>query len=294
VNQTEKVPDLKVLLKMTTQLRKSNSGSADRLPTAQKLDHWSLVVAVNNDQVLQKTLLASPAIDGRCQVIPERGFSCTGKAYNAGIVEARQEIIVFAHQDMYLPADWLPNIERALSQLSIQDPNWGVLGLVGVGKKLDEEPVGYCYSTGLQGFVGRPFLEPLAVRSLDEIVLIIRRSSGLTFDENLPGFHFYGTDICLEAESRKMRCYATCAFCVHNTNGIKRFPLDFWRGYLYMRRKWWGRLPIRTTCTTVTRSCGPMVSVVISDFMHTVVRSRRVGTRCDDVAGLYRKLTRST
>jgi len=57
----------------------------------------------------------------------------------------------------------------------------------------------------------------VTVQTLDEIVLIFRRDSGLSFDETLPHFHFYGTDICMRAAEQGRQCYAISAFCVHNT-----------------------------------------------------------------------------
>jgi len=256
-----------------------------------QLDHWSLVVAVSNDRVLQTNLLASPAIDARCQVITKRGFPSASKAYNSGIAEARHEIIVFAHQDVHFPRDWTTNIERALSRLAVEDPNWGVLGVVGMEKDL-QEVTGYCYSTGLQMFVGKPFSRLVEARSLDEIVLVIRRSSGLTFDEGLPGFHLYGTDICLEAEKRKLKSYAASAFCIHNTNGIKSFPMDFWRAYFYLRRKWRGVLPIQTCCTKITRWAGPAMGTIARDFAHRVLSPRKVGRRWEDPDRLYQVVER--
>jgi len=280
--------------RMNPQVKQPDSDPVVEPSRMGSLDQWTLIAAVNDDQVLQKTLLASPAIDGRCQVITKRGFPSAGKAYNAGIAEARHEILVFAHQDIYMPWDWVTKIDSALAYLAMTDPEWGVIGLVGVGHRPDEEVKGHCYSTGLQRFVGKPFSTPAEVRSLDEIVLIIRRSSGLTFDEDLPGFHFYGTDICLQAERRKMKSYVACAFCIHNTNGIKRFPLNFWHGYLYMQQKWWHELPVRTSCTTLTKWCKPMVSTVASEFLHRVFRPPVVGSRCDDVGGLYQRLIHNT
>jgi hypothetical protein len=249
------------------------------------LDQWSLVVAVNNDRVFETTLLASPSVDRRCQVIPKRGFSSTGSAYNSGLAEAQNEIVAFAHQDIFFPRHWTEQIQRAVTRLETQDPNWGVLGLVGVSR--DTQDVrGYCYSTGLQRFVGKPFENVVEVRSLDEIVLIVRRSSGLTFDSNLPDFHLYGTDICLEAEKRGLKCYAASAFCIHNTNGIKSFPPGFWRSYFYLRRKWWDRLPVQTCCTTITKSGFPAYERMFEDWAHRVLRPRQVGSRWEDVESL--------
>jgi len=253
---------------------------------ARDLSHWSLIVAVNNESVLRQTLLSSPVIDDGCQVILKRSFPSAGAAYNSGIAEAQNEIIVFAHQDIYLPSTWKLQLERALSDLDGRDPHWGALGFVGVMKRPGNEIVGYCYSTGLQQIVGEPFAAPVEAMSLDEIVLVIRRSSGLTFDEALPGFHLYGTDLCQQARVKNLKSYVVQAFCIHNTNGIKFFPRDFWRGYLYLRRKWRDDLPIRTCCTTITRWCGPAIKRIVKDLAHALLWPRKVGSRWDDVSDL--------
>jgi hypothetical protein len=97
------------------------------------------------------------------------------------------------------------------------------------------------------------------VRTLDEVLLILKKSSGLRFDQRIPGFHMYGADICLEAHRHGLKCYAISAFCIHNTNQYGLLPLQFWQGYLAMRRKWKAQLPIKTSCTEITRWCWPMI-----------------------------------
>ena len=213
------------------------------LPTAQlaAIDRWSLIVAVKDESVLHNTLLRSPAIDSRCQIIPRRGYSSAGRAYNDGASEATAEIMVFAHADVYLPEGWLDALARSLSVVSRLDPLWGVLGVCGVATT--GQIAGYVYSTGSQTIFGQPFNGLVEATSLDELLLVIRRSSSLRFDETLPGFHLYGTDICRQAASRGMKSYIMSAFCVHNSNGIRTLPFAFWRSYFYLRRKW-----RRSTC----------------------------------------------
>ena len=97
------------------------------------------------------------------------------------------------------------------------------------------------------------------VRTLDEVVLLVRKSSGIRFDPKLDGFHFYGTDICLEASQRGLKCYAIPAFCFHNSNAYGLFPHSFWEGYFYMRRKWRSVLPVKTPCIEIKRSLGPFL-----------------------------------
>jgi GT2 family glycosyltransferase len=253
---------------------------------------WSLIVAVNHEEILRGTLLKSPEIDDRCQVLLKRGYSTAGKAYNAGIAEAKNEILVFAHQDVYLPQGWLNRLRRSVAQLDDRDPNWGVLGAWGVAKS--SEFAGHVYSTGLRRTLGAPFDQPIECFTLDEMILIMRRSSGLMFDEQLPAFHLYGTDICLEARGRSLKSYLISAFCIHNSNGLVSLPKAFWKAYLYLRRKWWKQLPIATPCTTITRWCGPMGWSVMRGTINALFSSNAVGTRTADPERLCRDVLNST
>ena len=251
---------------------------------------WSLIVAVSDDRVLNQTLLKSPAIDERCQVIIRRGFKCAGRAYNAGIAEATNDVMVFAHQDVYLPETWVRDLAAALDQLQRVDPEWGVLGVFGIANA--GAPNGFVYSTGLQATFGAPFAGVVEALTVDELLLITRRSSGLSFDEQLPGFHLYGADFCVQARKQNMKSYIIPAFCIHNSNGIRYLPGAFWRSYLYLRRKWWDHLPIKTCCTTITKSCLPVAKSVVGDVAALVSGSKVVGSRCDDPALLYETVRR--
>ena len=268
-------------------------GSRD-LRSAAKLGDWSLVVAVNDESVLQQTLLASPAVDSKCQTIVKRSFASAGQAYNSGLREACNNVVVFAHQDVYFPESWTRNLERAVLQLSEDDPNWGVLGVFGVATSPLRELAGYCYSTGLCRILGAPFANPVRAASLDELTLVIRRSSGLTFDEKLPGFHLYGTDICLQALSRGMRSYIIPAFCIHNSNGLSYYPAEYWRGYRYMQRKWRQQLPVHTSCVTITSSSRLMFKQRIMDSARRLFGPPRVGKRSSDIGTLYRRVMAQT
>jgi hypothetical protein len=262
-------------------------------PPANELEGWSLVVAVNDESVLNHTLLASPAIDSRCQVIIQCGFSSAGKAYNAGLAEAQHEIVVFAHQDVYLPDGWVQDLNRALVQLAQDDPDWGVLGVFGVVADEPAELRGHCYSTGLNRILGAPFVRPIPAASLDELVLVVRRLSGLAFDEQLPGFHLYGTDICTEARSRNMRNHIISAFCVHNSNGLKYYPSAYWRSYRYVRNKWRDQLPLVTCCVSISKSYRPMLAQFVADLRKRLFGASQVGRRDKDVPGLYRRIAES-
>lgn len=238
---------------------------------------WSVIVAANSDEVLQECLLSSPDITKVQQIIVKRGFASAGLAYNSGLEKVKTDVVVLAHQDVFLPRGWANVLAQAVEAVSAMDPCWAVLGTFGIGS--DRQTAGYVYSTGLKCFVGAPFSEPVEASSLDEMVLVLRRSSGLRFDPQLPGFHFYGTDICLEAMRKGMRSYIVPAVCLHNSNGIRYLPVSFWHAYLYMRRKWWGELPVRTPCTEITRLCMPMIGYFLEWPFWYIAHGHKVGRR---------------
>jgi hypothetical protein len=253
--------------------------------------NWTVISATNNDEVLESCLLNSPDIQDASEVILQRGYSSAASAYNHGLQRAKTDLVVFAHQDLYLPQGWLDSLRKALDQLSKVDSNWGVLGVWGVNESCrDGTGFLYCAANGRLGSVFEGFHE---ARSLDEVLLIIRKSSNLRFDERLPGYHMYGTDICLEARRRGMKSYVIPAFCIHNTNGYRMLPLQFWRSYLFIRKKWRSELPIATSCTEITLGCWPMIRWNMIRAANIVLGRHRVPIRVSDPSQLYLDLVRS-
>ena len=250
--------------------------------------NWSLITACNNDAILDSCLAASPAVARASDFQIMRGFASAGAAYNAGMRQSTGDVLVFAHQDIYFPADWDARLTAAVARLSRRDPEWAVLGVFGITP--ERKPHGHVYCTGLQRVLGRDFVDPVECVSLDEIVLILRRSAGLTFDEQLPGYHFYGTDICLEARRRGFKSYIVPAFCLHNTEGLTFLPRAYWRSYFYMRRKWWRQLPVKTPCTELCKSAWPVWEHPLRSAYAHYLKGEQAGCRVADPAALYRQV----
>jgi hypothetical protein len=213
---------------------------------------FTVVASVNDSEVLRKNLYLSPGLlkCDRNQVVIKQGFRSASLAYNSAIDEAKHEILIFVHQDVYLPDAWFSDLSRWLSYLRDEKIDWGVLGCFG-SRRSAEGGVGRIYSTGL-GLIGRRIIKPEPIETLDEIVLIIRKSSGLRFDPSLPHFHLYGTDICMAATDKGLINYAIPAFCVHNTNQLLSLPKEFYDCYRYIKRKWKKFLPIYASCITIS------------------------------------------
>lgn len=254
----------------------------------------TFVVAVNSHEVLNSNLLASPSLQrprGH-QLIVQEGFTSAAKAYNDALDRSVNEIVVLVHQDVFLPGPWLSQLDCAVKLLAQHDPVWGVLGCWGV--RQDGQGFGHVYSPG-QGVIGRAFEHPVPVQTLDELVLIIRKSSGLRFDERLPGFHFYGTDICLAAASKGLMCYALSAFCVHNARQYFFYPRDFYRSYRHVKRIWKDFLPIQTSCIRISRLDKDYYSRKLKQAYWRVVsrRNPRRGNRAADPLSILEKVQSS-
>lgn len=247
----------------------------------------AFIAAVNDASVLASNLQSSP--DARKHTLyPMEGFSTAGSAYNAALDSTSEEILIFLHQDVFLPPGWLDQIISCIVHLNRADPQWAVLGVVGVD--FEGKVVGRTYSSGLRKVVGHGVQNPVPAKSLDEIVLILRRDSGVRFDAELPGFHLYGTDICQAAITSGCSCYVVDGFCIHNSNGIRFLPPDFWRAYDYLSKKWEHQCPLWTPCTMISRNPWHRFRQRVRDWKRHVLRRSQPGKREPDPAVILERL----
>lgn len=211
-----------------------------------------IVAAVNDDSVLNENLKRSPAIAaGAVPVLTLRNQPSAAAAYNRALDATDHDIVVFAHQDVYLPAPWLDQLGAALAMLERHQPPWGVIGLFGV--TASGEGVGHVWSSGIGRELGTAFAAPIEAVSIDEMVIVLRRASGLRFDDSLPGFHLYATDLCLAARAAGAGVYVVHAPAVHNSVPVRTLRGTYLDAYRYLKKKWAFLLPIRTPIAPITR-----------------------------------------
>jgi len=110
-------------------------------------------------QIVLDNFLASPCLKNPHphQILIQENFTSAAKAYNDAIDKSENDLIVFAHQDVILPEEWINDLERALACLEADDPKWGVIGCFGELQK--DREVGYIFSAG-RGVLGNPFNRP--------------------------------------------------------------------------------------------------------------------------------------
>jgi hypothetical protein len=213
---------------------------------------------------LQANLARSPEIvDGKVRLTVLWNEIGASGAYARSMLAATAEILVFAHCDVYFPIGWFERLAWEVDRLTGMDRDWAVAGISSMTRS--GELVGRIYDSafdtpdgdvswgyGNSGVFGKSLAIPVAVASADELVLIMRRGLGVSFDPLLPGFHLYGTDIMLEAQLRGKTSYGLDMPAIHNAKPQLRIGRDYALAYRYMVRKWRDQLPVPTTCGTLT------------------------------------------
>ena len=214
---------------------------------------FDLVCASHDDGILTANLQRSPMVAGGAVPLHlERNAPNAAVACNRLLDATSAPVVVFCHHDVYLPQGWDRLLATRLAEIAAHDPNWALFGPFGVG--LDAAHIGPVWSSSLGQIVGRVPTTPVEVQSFDEMVIILRRDSGLRFDETLPGWHLYGTDIVTQARARGLHAYAGALPTIHNDRYHEALGADFGECYRAMRRKWRDRLPLRTPIIKISRS----------------------------------------
>lgn len=245
--------------------KSSQDRAAERLSLA-------VVTPVNDEQCLNENLAASPMLQGdSISLIVQRNYKSASAAYNDGLDSSDADIVIFAHQDVYFPRGWDKKLRSAIQALELRGETLGVLGVIGANK--NGNLVGGAWSNGLQWKIeSEKFVSPAPVRTFDEIVLVLRKNGGLRFDDNLPGFHLYGTDIALSAIKAGLGAYVFDAPVIHNSIWRKKLGLSYVAAYRYMQRKWKDELPVHTLVLPITRSGWPLLKKWIKEKRKWVVR----------------------
>jgi hypothetical protein len=213
----------------------------------------SIAVGVNSEEILNECLLASPDIaSGRLPLKIYRGYSVFAEMGNTALAESDADWLVILHQDIYLPTGFADRLESVLTSLENEHPEAAVLGVIGLG--FDGQLEGRVWSSGLQGVVGKAEPVLAQVQTLDECLLVVRRSVVTGFDPNLPSFHLYGTDVILNVQERGHSAWVADLPVIHHSRKYHALGKSYRTAWFYMRRKWRHRLPLANLVCTVSWS----------------------------------------
>ncbi|WP_373000125.1 hypothetical protein [Sulfurimonas sp.] len=128
---------------------------------------------------------------------------------------ATGKYIIICHQDVIIKYDNIENLLECIAEVSLLDPNWAILGNAG-GVSINKLAVRISDPHGEDQHIGDL---PARVSSLDENFLLIKREANLSISNNIEGFHFYGTDLCVIADILGYTSYVINFHLYHKSAG---------------------------------------------------------------------------
>jgi GT2 family glycosyltransferase len=214
-----------------------------------KIKHSILVCATKEDQMQRlKDSIKSKVPYEMVFVNNRANYMSSAEALNVLMEVAQGELLFLSHQDVTFEEDELfVTVEKRIKELG---GSFGVLGIAGVKYSSYQVISGVNFSDKKYDF------NYVDMQTVDEFLMIVRKSSGLTFDEvTFNHFHFYGADICCLAMTKSLRNYLIKVKCTHHSGGGDNLKtgngyLDFMdQGHRFYMK--WGKIfPFIATTTT--------------------------------------------
>lgn len=191
-------------------------------------ENISMVTLVNKPDIYKDNVLKSTEKDKDViEYIPIYNAETAAKGLNEGISKATNDLVICIHQDMTFEQGWYEQFVRCLNLMDQYKKNWGVVGFAGT---TDEgQQIGPCSRIGED-------CDVVECQTLDCSILIIRKSNGLKFDENLKYFHAYGEEISLQAHYKGLNVCCIAVPSIHNTKWTA--GRGFSESFNYVVRKW--------------------------------------------------------
>jgi hypothetical protein len=141
--------------------------------------------------------------------------------------------IIFCHQDVLMnQGHGFERLIKVLEELEQLDPKWAIAGNAGINKNY--KLIAKITDPNSTPIWRYPF--PQKVHSLDENFLVIKSSANIKCSLDLKGFHFYGTDLCLNAILNRQSCYVINFHLIHLSGG--NFSQDYWDALKMFQDKW--------------------------------------------------------
>lgn len=165
------------------------------------------------------------------------------------IKNGKGDFIVILHDDISFNSVQYNQLVKEIQRVTNIDPRASLFGVAGVS--IDNHcGVGHFYDA--QGEHNLGFYKDGKVESLDECLLIIKNGMGINVSDELKGYHFYGTDLCVNAREKGLSSYVIDFPVTHYSTG--NINEDFFeardRFEMHLQNKGLNQFII-TTCTAL-------------------------------------------
>lgn len=217
------------------------------------------VSCVSRLEVARECLLASPCLGpGGHRLVMHWNCGSAAHAVNS-VLDSRptQRWLVWAHQDVFLPAQWDAQFLSALDHAESQLGPLEVVGLYGLaGSGTGATRAGHVLDRGR--LLKESQALPCLVDSLDELLFAVKADTSLRLDPQLK-FDFYATDLVLQAQAQGKQCAVVDAFCEHwsdtpyNGEASESLARRIAASGAVFESKWRHRLPVSTPCFDIDK-----------------------------------------
>lgn len=131
--------------------------------------------------------------------------------------KCRGRYVIFCHEDIELVDNGYAELVARIEALEASDPQWLVAGVAGSPwRPLNHSATAQAlHISDVFGTDRRLGQVPARVESLDECFIVMRRLKPVLNSYDLSGFHYYGADLCLQAELLGGRSYAIDFHLLH-------------------------------------------------------------------------------
>ncbi len=124
--------------------------------------------------------------------------------------------IIFCHQDVRMDkGDGIDRLLELIDELDKADNRWAIAGNAGINNHY-QAVVRITDPNNTDNWSGH---FPQSVHSLDENFLVIKTAANISSSVALSGFHFYATDLCLNAINKQHTCYVINFHLTHLSGG---------------------------------------------------------------------------
>lgn len=221
---------------------------------------FSVITCISKPDVYDSCILESVGVtrgNFDIELIPiinNDNLYSASNALNIGIDAAKSDNLIFVHQDVRLLDNWFELLSETLEKMP---EDWGILGSAGIdltygrkdigrwggAKEVDTVAVGTVYDTD-ESLEEGPYWDGVKdltkVHCADECLFVLNKATGLRFDTQFTGFHFYGVDICLQARAAAYSVYCAHLPIIHYGKYSASFTGDkkYWVYLRHLHNKW--------------------------------------------------------
>lgn len=211
----------------------------------------SVVVPVSRQWEFDENILKSPGLSEiNAEIIPIFNATSAAEAYVSGRERARNDWVLFAHQDVYVPKGAGYALLSRLTASSLGDKPYPPIGFAGIDvpENLKLEKSGLVIDRNTL-FSHMPSNNAI---SIDEFAVLIHKDAQVTIDPNL-GWHTWGTDLCLQAFVRSDINHAKILDIplFHNSLNDGTLPDVYLSSAKILKNKWPQFERIQTLCGAI-------------------------------------------